>query len=65
MSDNNKKADTPSDQQNQIDSMENLDADEMRQAEIVRKSPWQRRLIIGLFIAGILLLMAVVMNVSP
>lgn len=65
MSDNNKKADTPSDQQNKIDKMESLDADEMRQAEIVRKSPWQRRLIIGLFIAGILLLMAVVMNVSP
>ena len=65
MADEKEKTDALSDQQNQNAEIEKLSDDEMRQSRIVRKTPAQRRLVIGIIAVGIIVLAVVVMNVAP
>lgn len=59
------KPGTSSEGDNPNESIEKLSADEMRQSEIVRKTPAQKRLIIGIAIAGIIAMTVVAMSVAP
>lgn len=65
MADERDKLGNPPKGPSQNDGMEKLSADQMRQSRIVRKSPGQRRLVIGIIIVGIIGLAVVVMNVAP
>lgn len=65
MADDKGRTGAPDDRPNPNDEIEKLSADEMRQSRIVRKTPGQRRLIIGIIVVGIIVMIAVVMNVTP
>lgn len=65
MSEENNKSGSSPGGQDPNEKMENLSADDMRQSEVVLKSPGQRKLIIGIVIAGIIALIVVAMTAAP
>jgi hypothetical protein len=47
------------------DQPENLSGVDARQGKIVLKSKWQRGLVIGIFVVGVVLLGIVAMSIAP